>query len=1098
MKKSWITINIIFVFLILFSINLVFSQPIVDQKISDSLNERELVEVIVGFKQVNNTFYSVLSGLERELDHNLKEESNLKLQSDIIASLNKDEFNLTWTSSNGGGFSGYINQKGLDKLINNPNVAIIHLPYLFRADLSESLPLINATNIWVEGYTGEGQTICIIDSGVNYTHPNLGGCAYTNNISDGSCGKVIGGWDFVNNDANPIDDFGHGTHVAGIVAANGTINGTAPSAKIVAVKVLNSSGRGSNQDVISGIEWCNNNRDKYNISIITMSLGSDQLFSDSLSEDICDPDPMGVASINAYNNGIFIDAASGNNGKINLMPLPACVSKVVSVGATYDANVGNRPWCTQKNSLDLCIEYCFDETTYQDKIVCLTNHGSNLDLLAPGAMISSTSKNGGTETMGGTSMAVPHVAGVVALLLERDPTLTPDKIKKVLKDTGKNISTNWQRIDAKAAIDSLCTCTAWTEESCGVAGGCSENDRKFTRTCNPSGCNTESKCVADTSCISAATTITVCQSGCDYTTIQGAVDASDTNDKIKITDSTTYNEHVVMDSTSSPWLECQARAKIKGTSGIGVLLNNVDGPVIINCHIEGFSRGIYLNSSYGIIKNNTLIANSRGVYLENEQVDNDILNNTINNSGDYGIDFDASSWGDSAVENKIFGNIFTKNTIKGIWFEYGQDNVAQYNNISGSTGSDGVGVHLDSHSNNAFTEIDDNVIYNNYIGVFFDTSSDNVMNSNIFCSSNSNKDIEIQQTSSSLSGDNNRCEIPGSWSDSGTTGCTFFCDNPPSVILLDPLDNVAYPKGNVDFTCYGSDDGNLNSLTLYHNITGTWQANETKSVTGLSNLTTFSISNIQNGAGFIWNCLASDSNSRSNFASENWTATISIPFDNAPNVTLINPLNASVSDNGTVQFSCLAYDEFMVSNITLYGDWNGGWHANETLEVDTSYNYTYFTKNLPSGSYKWNCLAYDNSSQSDWYEENWTFSINTTSTPPNDTYKFYIRNSLGNNVSWFGSEGNIVLKGSCFAQSTCITNDGSSFIIGNATDSTTAFINSTGDLCIEKGDCSDLSVSCNPTSDAFIIKNSSSANVAYIDYNGDLCLIGGLYKNSNP
>ena len=130
----------------------------------------------------------------------------------------------------------------------------------------------------------------------------------------------------------------------------------------------------------------------------------------------------------------------------------------------------------------------------------------------------------------------------------------------------------------------------------------------------------------------------------------------------------------------------------------------------------------------------------------------------------------------------------------------------------------------------------------------------------------------------------------------------------------------------------------------------------------------------------------------------------------------------------------------------------------------------------------------------------WEVSIegNETQSVLNDTYKFYIKDSLGNNVSWFGSGGNIVLKGSCFAQSNCVTNDGSSFIIGNATDSTTAFINSTGDLCIEQGDCTDLSVSCNPTSDAFIIKNSSSANVAYINYNGDLCLTGSLFENSNP
>ncbi|PIN95103.1 hypothetical protein COU56_02085 [Candidatus Pacearchaeota archaeon CG10_big_fil_rev_8_21_14_0_10_31_9] len=154
--------------------------------------------------------------------------------------------------------------------------------------------------------------------------------------------------------------------------------------------------------------------------------------------------------------------------------------------------------------------------------------------------------------------------------------------------------------------------------------------------------------------------------------------------------------------------------------------------------------------------------------------------------------------------------------------------------------------------------------------------------------------------------------------------------------------------------------------------------------------------------------------------------------------------------------------------------------------------YTNYTINVTKANY-------ENASQSANLTTNLNLIFTLESTIlPNDTYKFYIKDSLGNNVSWFGSEGNIVLKGSCFAQSTCITNDGSSFIIGNSTDTTTAFINSIGDLCIEKGDCGDLSPACNnPSNDAFIIKNSSS-NVAYIDYNGDLCLTGGLYENSNP
>ena len=89
------------------------------------------------------------------------------------------------------------------------------------------------------------------------------------------------------------------------------------------------------------------------------------------------------------------------------------------------------------------------------------------------------------------------------------------------------------------------------------------------------------------------------------------------------------------------------------------------------------------------------------------------------------------------------------------------------------------------------------------------------------------------------------------------------------------------------------------------------------------------------------------------------------------------------------------------------------------------------------------------------------------------------------------------MKGGCVAQSAC-TASSNSFIIANNSDSTVAYINSTGDLCVERGDCTDLSASCNPTRNAFIIKDSSDKNVSYIDFNGDLCLTGRLYQNSNP
>ncbi len=122
--------------------------------------------------------------------------------------------------------------------------------------------------------------------------------------------------------------------------------------------------------------------------------------------------------------------------------------------------------------------------------------------------------------------------------------------------------------------------------------------------------------------------------------------------------------------------------------------------------------------------------------------------------------------------------------------------------------------------------------------------------------------------------------------------------------------------------------------------------------------------------------------------------------------------------------------------------------------------------------------------------------ITTTqeTTLPDDPYKFYITNSSGINVAWFGNLGNIALRGTCSAQATCTAPSGS-FIIANASDNTTAYIDNQGNLCIEKGDCSDQSSNCNPTQDAFIIQDSSGTNVSFIDFDGDLCLIGQLYEN---
>ena len=116
---------------------------------------------------------------------------------------------------------------------------------------------------------------------------------------------------------------------------------------------------------------------------------------------------------------------------------------------------------------------------------------------------------------------------------------------------------------------------------------------------------------------------------------------------------------------------------------------------------------------------------------------------------------------------------------------------------------------------------------------------------------------------------------------------------------------------------------------------------------------------------------------------------------------------------------------------------------------------------------------------------------------PNDTHKFYNKDSSGNIVAWLGDSGNIVLKGKCYSGGNCDTPGDNSIIFRNSSNDNVAFINSTGDLCIEMGDCSDYSADCSSPGDGSFIVQNSTSNTIYISAQGDLCLVGGLYENAN-
>lgn len=254
---------------------------------------------------------------------------------------------------------------------------------------------VDADFVWPAN-TGAGTKIAVLDTGIDPTHPDLDA-------------NVKGGVTYIIGTKSYKDDNGHGTHVAGIIAAenNGIgVVGVAPSASLYAVKVLDRSGSGSLSTVIAGIDWSVVN----GMQIITMSLGTSADFQ-SLHD----------AVDNAYNRGIVIVAAAGNDkgGKINY---PAAYSSVIAVTAT-DIN---------------------------NNLASFSNVGPEAEIAAPGVSIYSTYKGGSYATLSGTSMATPHVTGTVGLMLathipleydlngngEWDPAEVREKLHKTTVDLG--------------------------------------------------------------------------------------------------------------------------------------------------------------------------------------------------------------------------------------------------------------------------------------------------------------------------------------------------------------------------------------------------------------------------------------------------------------------------------------------------------------------------------------------------------------------------------------------------------------------------------------------------------------------------------------
>lgn len=267
------------------------------------------------------------------------------------------------------------------------------------------LDVIQAPEVWAKGYTGKNVVVAVVDTGVDYTHTDLDnniwinrGEIFGNGIDDDRNGYVddVIGWNFVGNNNNPMDDQGHGTHVAGIIAAERNTFGTtgvAYNAQIMPIKVLDKNGNGTSKNIAQGIIYAANN----GADVINLSLGGNY-------------SPEDVQAIRyATQKGAIVVMAAGNNGFAQpTYPAALATDWGIAVGAID--RYGYVPDFSNRAGSDNRLGY----------------------VVAPGVDIYSTIPNNKYDLKEGTSMATPYVSGVVALMLGANPNLTPNQVRQII------------------------------------------------------------------------------------------------------------------------------------------------------------------------------------------------------------------------------------------------------------------------------------------------------------------------------------------------------------------------------------------------------------------------------------------------------------------------------------------------------------------------------------------------------------------------------------------------------------------------------------------------------------------------------------------
>ncbi len=406
------------------------------------------VRVIVTLQQDKSTEPDAIASMSAEAI--LKSQAS-RVQTAVLNQLPVGSFvgeavRLPYTSQ----FVANISTEGLLSLQNQPSVVSIQEDKLSHPFLDQSVPYIFSGNN-SSLYSGKGFAIAILDTGVDKTHPFLSGkviaeACYSTNLavqySTSSCPAGIESSTAVNSGVSCNPSYRgceHGTHVAGIAAgysSNG-FHGVAKDADIIAIQVFslfsasqpacngNACVLSWTSDQILALQQVYELSEKMSIASVNLSLGAGSV------QEYCDFDPRKQSIDLLKSAGIATVISSGNNGYIDAVSSPGCISTAITVGA-----INNN----------------------QDTPAFFSNSGRQLDVYAPGVAINSSLPGGGFRSLSGTSMAAPHVSGAWAVLREEAPLASVDRIESILKNTGVTVTKNAvsaKRINIDASLVSL-------------------------------------------------------------------------------------------------------------------------------------------------------------------------------------------------------------------------------------------------------------------------------------------------------------------------------------------------------------------------------------------------------------------------------------------------------------------------------------------------------------------------------------------------------------------------------------------------------------------------------------------------------------------